>query len=221
MDNSNTIIYVRIKGKRPPDFVDPEPLEWNDDKDKQLWEFISKLDNSIDQINWTKLSTMLNAPKFFLRERSYKLFENHMLLMKRQLNAKKLAPVDSGGKFDIFKNSSVVKESKINMPITNNSSVDLLVDRSMAQNVITKNNELENDEYIESDEKLDQANLYEKSTSDILNQLHVSKVLGKSLHSTKNKGLNELKEEPDSDLSSSLNVSKSALEEALLERLRF
>lgn len=221
MDNRNTIIYVRVKGKRPSNFVDPEPFEWNEDKDKQLWEFISKLDNSIDQINWTKLSTILNVPIFFLRERSYKLFENHMLLMKRQFDNKKLSSMDLMGNFEAFKDSSIIKKSKMKIPTVPDSSMELSIDKCLPENTIPENNDSDYDDYLKSDEKMGQEKLSEKSTTEVLDQLHVSKVLGKRLHSTKKKQLDELKELSDNDTSSSLSVSKSALEEALLERLHF
>lgn len=96
MNNRNTIIYVKVKGKRPPGFKDPEPFEWNEEKDRQLWKFISKLDSSIDQIDWSNLSTVMNAPTYFLRKRSHKLFDKHMSQMKRQLNINKnIHPIDT------------------------------------------------------------------------------------------------------------------------------
>lgn len=217
MDNRNTTIYVRIKGKRPVDFVDPKPFEWDEDKDQQLWKFISKLDNSIDQIDWTKLSIILNVPIFFLRERSYKLFENHMSLMKRKFNIKKLNSLDSTGNVEAFKNSSIIKNSKMEVP----TAINPLMESSIDKSVSIESTGSEKDDYTKSTEKLDQTILSKNSAIEVLSQLHVSKVLGRTLDSTENKKLDKLKEVSDDDTSSSLSVSKSALEEALLERLHF
>ncbi|CAL9730045.1 autophagy-related protein 29 [Monosporozyma unispora] len=235
MDNRNTIIYVKVKGKRPPDFKDPKLFEWNEDKDKQLWKFISKLDNSIEQINWTNLSTILNAPKEFLKQRSYKLFNMHMSLMKKQLDIKKLPP------------NQVEVSLQQNLTLQNQSNDDVITLKektsSPQRKILTAMNSFKEspiNSVARSEKRLtdiekdiedngverdtDQESLPTASITEALNQLHTSRVLGRApdmiTRGTRNTR-ERLNEDYDSDLSSSLSVSKSALEEALLDRLHF
>lgn len=232
MDNRNTIIYVKVKGKRPADFKDPEPFEWNEDKDKQLWKFISKLYSSIEQINWANLSTILNAPKEFLKQRSYKLFNMHVSLMKRQLDIKKVRynnveiplaqtlSIKNQSNDDIatLQENVITSQRKIPTAFTSfkQSPVNSMA-RSDIENKIHGN-------AIESD--TDQENLSPESIKESPKQRHILKSsedeseMVRRGTSTSRERTNR-NEDYDSDLSSTLSVSKSALEEALLERLHF
>lgn len=240
MDNRNTVIYVKVKGKRPADFKDPEPFEWNEDKDQQLWKFISKLYSSIEQIDWAKLSTILNTPKEFLKQRSYKLFSMHVSLMKRQLEIKKL-PQDKNNNVEVplatspsIKNpgndETITQRENTTSPTRNIQTVFNSFKESPVNSAIRSETKLSdianNDDAKRAETDTNQDALSPVSIKESPDQPHISKLLAKdpnmarrSSHTSRERKTEN--EDYDSDLSSTLSVSKSALEEALLERLHF
>ncbi|QLL30979.1 hypothetical protein HG536_0A07940 [Torulaspora globosa] len=198
MDNHNTVVYVKVNGKRPPGFVDPQPFEWNSEKEKQLWAIISKLDDYQDQIDWKELAKNLDAPDYFLKKRSYKLFAMHLKLLEQQIERKMMAASENDGsrqtsvrQFDATAGMHTLTESSI------------------------RNQEGLKDKM--ADEPRD-------TTLKTLQQLHTSKILSSSKNpvaegrdAQKGVGNNNAS---DSETSSNLSVSKSALEEALMDRLQ-
>ncbi|CAI4038926.1 hypothetical protein SMKI_06G2780 [Saccharomyces mikatae IFO 1815] len=211
MNSENTVVYVKVKGKRPEGFVDPPKFEWNGAKERQLWAMVSNLNYSQDQVDWQNLSEILETPEFFLKKRTYKLFANHLELLQLQLEKKR----------DLEKLSNVrVNEGMFGM--LHKYIPNLQNDNILAEPESLLATDRGNSEEVEVE-----------VTNEALQHLQTSKVL--NIHKTKvNNGNkvdmnltdNGVDEEPeynssDDDLSSSLSVSKSALEEALMDRLQF
>ncbi|QLQ81417.1 hypothetical protein HG537_0F01780 [Torulaspora globosa] len=198
MDNHNTAVYVKVNGNRPPGFVDPQPFEWNSEKEKQLWAIISKLDDYQDQIDWRELAKNLDAPDYFLKKRSYKLFAMHLKLLEQQIERKMMAASENDGS----RHTSVRQfDATAGMHTLTESSI--------------KNQQELKDTVV--DEPRD-------TTLKTLQQLHTSKILSNSKNpmaevreAQKSGGNNN---GSDSETSSNLSVSKSALEEALMDRLQ-
>lgn len=193
MDNNNTVVYVKVNGNRPPGFVDPQPFEWNSEKEKQLWAIISKLDDYQDQIDWKELAKNLDAPDYFLKKRSYKLFAMHLKLLEQQIERKMMAASENDGS----RHTSVRQfEATAGMHTLTESSI-------------------RNQEELQDEPR--------NTTLKTLQQLHTSKILSGSKNplaegreAQKGGGNNA----SDSETSSNLSVSKSALEEALMDRLQ-
>ncbi|GCF00525.1 autophagy- protein [Zygosaccharomyces mellis] len=196
MNNQNTVIYVKLKGKRPDGFTNPSKFEWNLDKERQLWTIVSKLENYQDQINWQELSQTLDVPDYFLKKRSYKLFAKRLKILEQQIERKIKIDDDS---------VSQEKPTRVD-PSLNPDSGNITADdrRSSGTN--------------------DNTNILEKTTMRTLQQLHTSKILSRarlisnSGRDTQNSSQNQ--SNSDSESSSSLSVSNSALEEALMDRLK-
>ncbi|CCK72262.1 Atg29p KNAG_0J01810 [Huiozyma naganishii CBS 8797] len=235
MDNRNTIVYVKMKGPRPPGFEDRPPFEWNSDKDAQLWAFISKLENSLEQINWEGLSTALNTPIYFLRRRSYKLFAIHMEFLQRQFHDKRTSSVTEqpaknkpqqqittheGNDSDI---TEPLKQSHKQMSFHKAATPGSPFNGSKLGSAINSSMDL-----TASEHTLSSKESTENSTTEATRQLHTSRILkyrkdSRGSHRSASRGTpnGNVEGDSDSDLSSSLSVSKSALEEALMDRLHF
>lgn len=198
MDNQNTVVYVKLKGKRPEGFTNPPKFEWNLDKERQLWAIVSKLENYQDQINWRGLSQELEVPDYFLKKRSYKLFTKHLKLLEQQIERK--IEVGDDGK---SQNSTTQTEHSRRLHDGNFSSPE------------NEENHLQDDGNAEN---------IEKTTMRTLQQLHTSKILSRPRLPYNNgreaRGGSQDQSNSDSELSSSLSVSNSALEEALMDRLK-
>lgn len=198
MNSHNTIVYVRVNGNRPPGFVDPAPFEWNPEKERQLWAIISKLDDYQDQIDWKELSKNLEAPDYFLKKRSYKLFATHLKLLEQQIERKMMATSDNDGS----------RQTSIRQ-----------FEPTAGMHTLTESN-IKNQEELENrsaDETKD-------TTLKTLQQLHTSRILSNSKNPlADDKGAQKSSANTtvsDSETSSNLSVSKSALEEALMDRLQ-
>lgn len=91
MNSNNTVVYIKINGRNREGFVDPLKFEWNSTKDKELWAVISKLE-TLDNIDWNKLSKELNSPEYFVRKRSYTIFTDHLKRLEEEIgrNTKEL-----------------------------------------------------------------------------------------------------------------------------------
>lgn len=211
MNSSNTIVYVKIKGKRPDGFVDPPKFEWNSAKERQLWAMVSNLNYSRDQIDWQALSEVLEAPGFFLKKRTYKLFAKHLELLQIQLEKKR----------DLEKFSNVQVNDRM-FEVLNNYIPTLQNENLLT--VPTSPSETKGETLEEVDEEVTTEALQHLQTSKILN-IHKAKSNSerKFDRNTPNDGAEKESERgtSDDDLSSSLSVSKSALEEALMDRLQF
>ncbi|AQZ10687.1 ATG29 (YPL166W) [Zygosaccharomyces parabailii] len=193
MDNTNTIVYVKVKGKRPDGFTDLPKFEWNIDKERQLWAIVSKLENYQDQIDWEGLSDSLGAPDYFLKKRSYKLFTKHLGLLEQQI------------------------ERKIN------TGDDSKPSEKANQLGPTPENDVIDEGYHLSEETADAEKL-EKTTMKTLQHLHTSRILSRprlpSGVAKETRNGSQTQANSDSESSSSLSVSSSALEEALMDRLK-
>ncbi|CDO93166.1 unnamed protein product [Kluyveromyces dobzhanskii CBS 2104] len=101
MNNDNTKIYLRISGKRPENFVETKPFNWDSRRDKILWTKISKID-SLEDINWIELCGDLGAPESFLKKRSYTLFHNQLKVLSEQIDidASKQSPSEARNMVD-------------------------------------------------------------------------------------------------------------------------
>lgn len=193
MNNNNTVVYVRVKGKRPEGFRDLPTFEWNVDKEKQLWEIVSKLENYQDRIDWSGLSDTLGVPDYFLKRRSYKLFAKHLGLLEQQIE-RKISTGDAGKSPERTKQFGIIPDDE------------------------------ECTENYDSPEETANAEMLEKTTMRTLQQLHTSKILSRSrLPSSSGRearNVSQSRSDSDSETSSSLSVSDSALEEALMDRLK-
>ncbi|QLG70685.1 hypothetical protein HG535_0A06270 [Zygotorulaspora mrakii] len=191
MNNKNTLVYVKVHGKRPDQFKDPIPFVWTRDKEKQLWQTISKLDNYQDQIDWDELSRNLEAPQYFLKKRSYKLSANHLKLLEQHIEAR------------MKKNYHEEQEANKQQP-------DLTIKHSLSGN----KESFRRQAYTEVDTEETTLRAFQKmQASKLLNR---RKIYGGADKNGKNVGSNN---DSDSDASSSLSISDSALEEALMDRL--
>lgn len=211
MNSRNTVIYIKVKGKRPQGFSDPPKFEWNSAKERQLWAMVSNLNYSQDQIDWQNLSKILETPEFFLKKRTYKLFAKHLELLQLQLEKKR----------DLEKYSNVqVNEG---MPDILHKYIPTLQNDNLLNVPATPL----------ATERQDSEEVETEVTNEALQHLQTSKIL--NIHKAKSDnqkkfddnsakdGINKELEcnSSDDDLSSSLSVSKSALEEALMDRLQF
>lgn len=193
MNNNNTIVYVKVAGPRPDDFVEPPPFDWSQEKERQLWQFISKLDKQEDHINWEQLSETFDTPIYFLKKRCYKMFSMRLELLKQKIqHKKKILESDTRA-------IETEKETKPEQDITY--------------------------PFVEDKDKINN----EHTTNDISDRLHNIKLSNykppvptkdaPATTSSANRSVSD--NETDDDISSSLSVSKSALEEALMARLNF
>ncbi|CCD27318.1 Atg29p NDAI_0K01270 [Naumovozyma dairenensis CBS 421] len=208
MNGQNTIVYVRVKGKRPVGFVDPPEFNWNQDKEKALWSIISKLDDRKSEINWQELSDTLDAPDYFLKKRSYKLFRKHLELLQKQIERKGL------------KNQESNETLKQLHSYVSTLDKTLLMGKGTGSEISNKEDEKTPDS-IRGKEKVEdfgQNRDTEEVTALALEQLQTSKIIN---YKNKKKSKSNTSPDSDSELSSSLDVSKSALEEALMDRLHF
>lgn len=191
MNNSNTVVYVKVAGPRPDDFVEPLPFDWSAEKERQLWQFISKLDNQEDHINWEQLSETFDTPIFFLKKRSYKMFSMRLELLKQKIQHKR----------KILQNDN---------PVVN------MQQELRVEHVITH-------PFLETETKINKKHV----KNDIAENVHNSNTSNYKDQSPKKDTIippsqaSVSDNETDGDISSSLSVSKSALEEALMARLNF
>lgn len=198
MNNENSIVYVRVNGNRPPGFVDPAPFDWNAEKERQLWAIISKLDDYQDQIDWKELAQALGAPDYFLKRRSYKLFALHLKLLEQQIERKMMTTSDNDGS-----RQTSVRQFEPTAGVHTLTGSNIAEQESLDDKVI--------------DDTKD-------TTLKTLQHLHTSRILSTSknpLGGEKNvhKG-GAHSNVSDSETSSNLSVSKSALEEALMDHLQ-
>ena len=120
MNNTNTIVYVKVRGKKPAGFIDPPNFVWDQNKEKKLWSIISKLDSQRNEIDWKLISETLNAPDYFLKKRSYKLFAKHLELLQKQIDRKELEDGSSNGDLQKLPNYiSSLEEDKKTIVSTN------------------------------------------------------------------------------------------------------
>lgn len=193
MNNNNTIVYVKVAGPRPDEFVEPPPFDWSQEKERQLWQFISKLDKQEDHINWEQLSETFDTPIYFLKKRCYKMFSMRLELLKQKIqHKKKILESDTRA-------IETEQETKPEHDVTH--------------------------PFIEDKDKINNEN----TTNDISDRLHNIKLSNykppvptkdaPAPTSSANRSVSD--NETDDDISSSLSVSKSALEEALMARLNF
>lgn len=217
MDSQNTIVYIRVKGKRPANFTDPPAFDWDLDKEKRLWNFLSKLHDPDEEIDWDILSEGLNTPIYFLKRRCYELFTKHLELLKQQIDKK---------------NRNIPDDEKSNHSRRIKKEVELL--NQVPVRTPGTIQEETNDE-IEADINELKGNMQNPTGEDItkraINHLKSSKILNFNHEFYKNnKDINQTakeefsnnidKDSSESELSSSLGVSKSTLEEALMDKLQ-
>ncbi|CAI4841784.1 Atg29p [Saccharomyces cerevisiae S288C] len=211
MNSTNTVVYIKVKGRRPQGFLDPPKFEWNGTKERQLWTMVSNLNYSQDQIDWQNLSKIFETPEFFLKKRTYKLFAEHLELLQLQLEKKRDLEKYSNDQVNEGMSDLIHKYTPTlqNDNLLNVSASPLTTERQDSEEVETE------------------------VTNEALQHLQTSKILNihKKTSDSENKpndkldkdGINKEMEcgSSDDDLSSSLSVSKSALEEALMDRLQF
>lgn len=208
MNNKNTVVYIRIKSKRPDNFQNTTKFEWNEDKEHQLWSFISSLDDSMDHVDWETLSTGLNTPIFFLKRRSFKLFKRHLLLLEKEVEDKKRMLQEKDRKSSISRMPQVSLhpislDNQRNNPEFTNNIIRSFRSEGSPDDDTTKSIQLEcsklHKTFIKEDNKDNQDDKGDAIGNEAQKDTNIS----------------------NSDISSSLSISKSALEDALMERLHF
>lgn len=217
MDSKNTIVYIRIKGKRPANFTDPDVFDWNLDKEKRLWNFLSKLHDPDEEIDWDMLSEGLDTPIYFLKRRCYELFTKHLELLKQQIDRKN-------------RNISESDELESNHSLQIKREVEFLNQMPVRTPGTIQE---ETNEEVEEDRDESNGNKGSDSTNitkRAIDHLKSSKILNfnhefyeNRKHQTDTHEYVNNKEDEDnseSELSSSLGVSKSTLEEALMDKLQ-
>ncbi|AET38112.1 Atg29p Ecym_2379 [Eremothecium cymbalariae DBVPG len=112
MDIKNTIVYIKVPGRRWDGFVDHPKFRWNYEQEKKLWSLVSTLDNK-DEIDWELLVKELKAPEFFLRKRTYKLFSNHLKSLERQVHNRTSVSPHSMGLVDDMDPQPVTLSTKV------------------------------------------------------------------------------------------------------------
>ncbi|CCH60642.1 hypothetical protein TBLA_0D01340 [Henningerozyma blattae CBS 6284] len=205
MNNNNTIVYIRVKGKRPQGFVDPPAIIWDTQKEDQLWSIMSKLTSQKEKVDWSELSQQLDVPIDFLKQRSYKLYSNHLKILQEYMASKN----DQQDTLMMRLNSEVSStqddseiSKKFTQPYMDPKTIMTFNDVGQLRkdNLETSNTKLVNNE--KSDD-----------TIDALKRLQSSKILNYKKPTSNNAELGE------NDTISTVSVSNSALEEALLDRL--
>lgn len=191
MNNNNTVVYVKVSGPRPDNFVEPPPFVWSPEKERQLWQFISKLDNQDDHINWEQLSETFDTPIFFLKKRCYKMFSMRLELLKQKIQHKK----------KILQNDNPVM----------NTQHELRPEHVHTYPFIENDTKI-NNEHVKND-------ISENVRNSILSNYKDHGPREDTIIPTSRVSASD--NETDGDISSSLSVSKSALEEALMARLNF
>ncbi|KAH7578744.1 Atg29 N-terminal domain [Nakaseomyces glabratus] len=216
MNSKNTIVYVKVKGKRPDGFVDPPVFEWNIQKEKKLWSLLSQLNDPDKEIDWALLAEGLDAPIYFLKRRCYELFTKHFELLRQQIDRKnKNALTDRSETPERDSTEEITKEVNFlnQLPVRTPGTIQ--------------------EEFNEDNGPKDK-NKTPDTMKKAIEQLKSSRILnfkGNKLdYNNREEGLTRYDstyekegvhtEETESELSSSLGVSKSTLEEALMDKLQ-
>ncbi|SMN22116.1 similar to Saccharomyces cerevisiae YPL166W ATG29 Autophagy-specific protein that is required for recruitment of other ATG proteins to the pre-autophagosomal structure (PAS) [Maudiozyma saulgeensis] len=205
MNNNNTIVYIKVDGPRPANFVDPTPFDWNEEKENQLWKFISKLDSEQDHINWKQLSETFETPVYFLKNRAYKMFSMRLEQLKQKIQNKK----------KMLEGNHISESISLGHPIIDSpSESSFLTHRVTNRKTDHKPSSFDGREDIDNDVADELAEGLQKTK--LLNY-----ITPETNEVTDNNMRHDGDSELDSDISSNLSVSKSALEEALMARLNF
>ncbi|ODV92216.1 hypothetical protein CANCADRAFT_147545 [Tortispora caseinolytica NRRL Y-17796] len=77
-------VYIRVHGRRG-DFVDPQPVDWDDTKQAKLWRILSGTDGSTGSLDWTGLARSLNVPLDFLLQQSSWLYQRQLRNVQEQI----------------------------------------------------------------------------------------------------------------------------------------
>lgn len=207
MNNRNTVVYIRVKGSRPPGFVDPPEFEWNKNKEKQLWSRISSYDTTRQQIDWHILSESLEAPIYFLKKRSYTLFANNLQKLSHFMDTDnsnlRLKSNDILDYNDLSKSPIHYNSNRINSFELETSTKQNVTAADINPNTATEINE-------------------EQTAENTIKKLQTSKIMAQDapLGFRNKNNKDDIQERSNEDISSSLSISTSALEEALMDRLQ-
>ncbi|KAL3239114.1 Atg29p [Nakaseomyces bracarensis] len=215
MDSKNTVVYIRVKSKRPSDFTDPPVFDWNLEKEKRLWNFLSKLHDPDEEIDWDLLSEGLDTPIYFLKRRCYELFTKHLELLKQQIDRKNRtiseSDDDSNHSLQIKKEVEFLNQMPVRTPGTIHEE---------------PNPDIEEDTWLN---KGDKALGTEDITKRAIDHLKSSKILNfnqdfyeqkQNINGTQEYLNGDHEDNSGSELSSNIGVSKSTLEEALMDKLQ-
>lgn len=81
--NVHYTCFIRLPFPRNG-FEDPAPVEWDADKDRALWKWISKTSNSKD-LDWEEIATRFDVALPFLLQQAAWLYERHFEGMRKQM----------------------------------------------------------------------------------------------------------------------------------------
>ncbi|CCE62778.1 hypothetical protein TPHA_0D01370 [Tetrapisispora phaffii CBS 4417] len=231
MNNQNTIVYVRLKGKTPPGGLKvSKPFEWNAKKDDQLWQIVSSKEAETQEldVNWEQLGQIFeDVPEKYLKQRTYSLISSKLKKLDH-LKQKVNKIIDSKGS-KIIDLEAQRTNLQISQYISNKNIVDHqeeipadeVSESKHGMKTNSANSSLNGAMYMHymNEDKLDKDDMY----GEVISKLQTSKILENNFPI---KFKNKLKLEDsgsifenENEISSSLSVSASALEEALLDRL--
>lgn len=239
MNNSNTTIYVRVKGPRPANFVDPVPFEWNQEKEDFLWSQISNLNGQEQKgsINWQALSQQLKVPVKFLLKCSFKLYSKHIKILEQYVSkdknelplSMKIEETMNLADLALVLGAAERQQHRLMMeqeralntanPLIQGTDVsEITFQQSLP--IVNKSGGLMIQGHASEAEEDKKLNRYEDETLDAMQKLQTSKILSfkrpLANHASNRAGTTD---NEGNDTISSLSVSNSALEEALLDRL--
>ena len=237
----NTIVYVRIHGHTRKSFEDPTDFEWNKDKDNRLWQEISTSTN-LQNIDWEKMSESFAAPDYFIKKKVYYIFSKQIQLLenvKESVLHKRVAKTkenrfDSEVGVDKEISSTPSPFSKKNYEINSDSTFNLprqnkyISHHWISSSAIPENSREKVDVYSNYDSKnivqkdqniFTDSNTQFESTDSNKNSLLLFNEQTKQQSPFSPKSVSKGLEISNSDNYSTASISKSALEDALLDRL--
>ncbi|KAL2269466.1 hypothetical protein VTJ83DRAFT_1650 [Remersonia thermophila] len=76
-------VYIRLPFHRPPGFVEPGTVNWNEKKSEKLWTVLSN--SSIESVDWTRLAGEFEVSVEFLLQMANYLTERHTTQLRAHM----------------------------------------------------------------------------------------------------------------------------------------
>ena len=77
-------VLVRLPFERG-EFVDPPPVEWNAEKDRELWDLLSRSSAKGQDLDWNALAEQFDVTLAFLSQQAAWLYERQLSQVRAQL----------------------------------------------------------------------------------------------------------------------------------------
>lgn len=222
-DPKRMVVYLRFPFTRNG-FQDPPSTDWDSSKEKALWEYLSK-SSSEKEVDWEYLANKFNVPVAFILQQAAYLYEKELELVRAQMQRVKLGspgapPVNnSKGAASGSDDSSNAPPDPPNPPgnTSNNNNTDsgssspFFGDPERRAKQLLTESRAQYDGDAAADEELEPAFLPTKTSKHSKGNDH---------HNNNNTNLSSSNGNSSTftDLSDT-SISKSALEEALLNEL--